>query len=90
MNRIVILSSLILVGCSTYNGPANHSCNLKKIYSSIAFNSLDKNWTEIDKYNPFIENNNTNIIYNLIQNEVETNNYTIEESIIYLNNLIIV
>jgi thiamine kinase-like enzyme len=47
MNRIVILSSLILVGCSTYNEPANHSCNLKKICSSIAFNSLDKNWTEI-------------------------------------------
>ena len=51
MNRIVILSSLILAGCSTYNGPANHSCNLKKIYSSIAFNSLDKNWTEITPLN---------------------------------------
>jgi len=35
------------VGCSTYNGPANHYCSLKKVYSSGEFSFLDKNWSKI-------------------------------------------
>ncbi len=48
MNKIMILSAFILVGCGPlYNKHTNHYCSLKKVYSSGEFSFLDKNWSKV-------------------------------------------